>query len=272
VCGLVLVDRIHHVSVRFPAPGVGKTYVLAVSDHRAQGPPQADAVLIMHEFGFRNTVLSAPQDLMVSATPGRPEPLARTLQQGPQALIDGLCNTLGVAASRVVIVSSSGLSSIVDGLGGVDIDLPYPVRDPASGLSLTQTGTVHVDGAQALALVRAGQPQLLVHGRWVAVPSAAALPSDWAAEIFNSLADAAKDHIRDPWSLPRLAWIATSSLTVSQNIGVFDLVKLARLHGEAAPLPAHDLPGSTAVQADDSTRSALAAAGYGGSCAASRPR
>jgi hypothetical protein len=284
---LILVNRIHPISVHFPAPGVGTTYVIALSDHAPDPPPDgtatrgtvdeapgpwAGAVLIIHKFEARSGVLSVPPDLLVSPTLGSSEFLARTLQQGPQALVDGLCNTLGVATSRLIIVSSAGFSSIVDSLGGVDIDLPYPLRDPPSGLNLTQTGIVHFNGAQAVALVVPRQPQMLVDGRWVAVPDAVAQQSDWAAKIFNSLADAAKSHIRDPWAMQHLAWTATGSLTVSQNIGVFDLVDFARLHGEAAPLPTRDIQSSSAVQADDSTRAALAAAGYGGSCSPNRSR
>jgi hypothetical protein len=287
VYALILVARIHHMRVSFPAPGVGTTYVIAVSGpvphtpgggastpktvDEVRGQP-AGAVLIIHEFEFRSGVLSVPMDLLVSPTLGSSERLAWTLQQGPQALVDGLCNTLGVAATRLVITSASGLSSIIDTLGGVNIDLPYPMRDPPSGLNLTHSGTVHLDGAQALALVLPRQPQALVNGKWVAAPNGAAQQADWAAEIFNSLADAAKSHLRDPWAMQRLAWTATGSLTVSHNTGVFDLIGLARLHGEAAPLPARDIPHNPSVQADDSTRAALAAAGYGGSCAPNRPR
>jgi hypothetical protein len=287
VLGLILIARIHHLRVRFPAPGVGTTYVIAVSGRVPDISPaststlgpvgeasgqQAGAVLIIHAWGSGSSVLSVPVDLLVSPTLGSSESLASTLQQGPQALVDGLCNTLGVAASRLVITNSSGLSSIVDTLGGVNTDLPYRLRDRPWGLDLTHTGTVHLDGAQALALVFPRQPQMLVNGKWVAVPNGAAQQADWAAEIFNSLADAAKNHLRDPWAMPHLAWTATGSLAVSQNTGVSDLIALARLHGEAAPLPALDIPDNPLAQADASTRAALAAARYGGSCTPNRPR
>jgi LCP family protein required for cell wall assembly len=285
--GVILVARIHHIGVRFPAPGVGTTYVIAVSSSVPDTPPAGTdtlgvtderlgkrvvAVLIIHELESRNTVLSVPVDLLVSPTFGSSEGLTQTLRSGPQALVDGLCNTLGVAASRLVIGSSSGFSSIVDTLGGVNIDLPHPLRDPSSGLNLMQTGTVHLNGAQALGLLLLRQPQTLINGKWVAVPDGAAQRTDWAAGIFNSLADAAKSHIHNLWAMQRLAWTATASLTVSRNTGVFDLFDLARLHGEAVPLPTRDIPRSRAVQADGSTRTALAAAGYGGSCTPTRPR
>jgi hypothetical protein len=285
VYGLILVARMHHLRIRFPASGVGTTYVLAVSGNVPYTPPagstlgtvdeapgqRAGAVLIIHEFESRSSVLSVPVDLLVSPSPGSSQWLALTLQQGPQALVDGLCTTLGVAASRLGIISSSGFSSIVDTLGGVNIDLPYPLRDRPAGLNLTHTGTVHLDGAQALALVLPRQPQTLVNGMWAGVPNGAAQQADWVAEIFNSLADAAKSHLRDPWAMQRLARTATGSLTVSQNTGVFDLVDLVRLHGEATPLSAGDIAHGPALQADESTRAALAAAGYGGSCTPKPP-
>jgi hypothetical protein len=177
-----------------------------------------------------------------------------------------------VAVSRLVITNASKLSSIVDTLGGVDVDLPYPLRDRPSGLNLTHSGTVHLDGAQAVGLVLPRQPQTFVNGKWVAVPSGTPQRAEWAAEIFNSLADAAKGHLRDPWTMQRLAWTATGSLTVSQNTGVFDLLDLARLHGEAVPLPARNSPQQPAMQEDASTRAALAAAGYAGGCKPDRPR
>jgi hypothetical protein len=72
--------------------------------------------------------------------------------------------------------------------------------------------------------------------------------------------------------MQRLAWTATGSLTVSQNTGVFDLLDLARVHGEVVPLPARESPHQPAMQDDASTRAALAAAGYGGGCTPNRPR
>jgi LCP family protein required for cell wall assembly len=285
--GLILVARIHHTRVRFPTPGVGATFLIAVSGSVPDTPPigtttlrtvdeapgpQAAAILIIHEFESRSSVLSVPPDLLVSPTPGSSERLGLTLQQGPQALVDGLCNTLGVAVSRLVITNASKLSSIVDTLGGVDVDLPYPLRDRPSGLNLMQSGTVHLDGAQAMGLVLPREPQTFVNGKWIAVPSGTPERAEWAAEIFNSLADVAKSHLRDPWTIQRLAWTATGSLTVSQNTGVFDLLDLARLHGEAVPLPARDSSHQLASQADASTRAALAAAGYAGNCTPNRHR
>jgi LCP family protein required for cell wall assembly len=274
--GLLLVARIHHVKISFPAPGVGTTYVIAGSDQVPASTTalgrRADAVLIIHEFGFRTTVLAVPRNLLVSPAGGTSEPLALTLQQGPQALVDGLCHTLGVAATRLVLVNFSGFSSIVNSLGGVDVTMPYPVRDPATALQVTQTGTAHLDGAQAVALIRADQPQWLVHGRWVAVPSSSLLVTGWTAQIMNSLVDSAKDHLSDPWAMQRLVWTATGSLTVSQNTGVFDLIDTAHRHGEAAALPTGDVGGSQTSRVDASTRSALAAAGYRGTCTSSKPR
>jgi hypothetical protein len=55
-------------------------------------------------------------------------------------------------------------------------------------------------------------------------------------------------------------------------MGVSDLIELVRLHGEAVPLPAQDIPHNPSVQADDSTRAALVAAGYGGHCTPNQRR
>ena len=45
-------------------------------------------------------------------------------------------------------------AGLVDAVGGVNIDFPYPAFDKQSGLDVKQTGSVKLNGQQALAYVR----------------------------------------------------------------------------------------------------------------------
>ena len=59
-----------------------------------------DVVLVVHRAAGRTSVLSIPRDLLVSPVAGKIERLTLTLQDGPQSLVDGLCNSLGIAGDH----------------------------------------------------------------------------------------------------------------------------------------------------------------------------
>jgi LCP family protein required for cell wall assembly len=62
----------------------------------------------------------------------------------------------GVSIDHVVIVDFAGFVDIIDGLGGVTMELDEPIQDPGSHLDLP-AGCVELDGVDALAFARARQ-------------------------------------------------------------------------------------------------------------------
>ena len=63
-------------------------------------------------------------------------------------------------------------ATIIDSLGGVEVDIPEPVRDAYTGLNLASAGRHRLSGIDALALVRSRHPEILRDGSWVAMSQA----------------------------------------------------------------------------------------------------
>lgn len=100
-------------------------------------------------------VLSIPRDLWVSV-PGVGEQRINTAYffaeanqsgSGPQAAMQTIRDNFGVPVHYYAVIHMLGLISVVDAVGGVDIQLSSPL----GGLS---AGTHHLDGSEALAFVR----------------------------------------------------------------------------------------------------------------------
>ncbi|MGY1660439.1 LCP family protein [Geodermatophilus sp. SYSU D00705] len=268
----LLVTRIDRVAVD-THPGDEPTWVLLGLDDRSALPEgastaefgtaddvpgsRADVVLVVH----RGEVLSVPRDLVV---PGgdRPRRLALTWLQGPQSTVDALCD-LGIPTDHLVTVDLAGFAAVVDAVGGLRLDVPQPVRDPAAGLLVPEAGPQHVDGRTALALVRSRHPEHLVDGRW----QPAAVDPDGrasaAATVLTALVGAVRGAGLEPWRLQRVGWAATGALTVDAGTSATDLTSLATVDpGEVEVLPARAPdPGLPLRFATAGTGAALAAAG-----------
>ena len=234
-----LTGRMDRIAVQFPqAPG--ETWVLIGEDSRAALPPgapvaafgsadqvpgsRADVVLVVHTTGERTTVLSVPRDVVVpdADTPGR---LALSWLDGPQSTVDALCR-LGIAADHLVAIDLAGFAAVVDAVGGVDVDVPAPVRDPAAGLELRSTGVQRLDGTTALALVRSRHPEEWVDGGWTPAPEDADGRAAAAAGVFRALGKQARGALWRPWRLQYLTSAASEALTVDEGTSSLELLDL----------------------------------------------
>jgi LCP family protein required for cell wall assembly len=276
----VLAGRIDRVAVQFPE-GPGDTWVLIGEDSRAVLPPgasvaafgseeqvpgsRADVVLVVHTVGERTAVLSVPRDVFLpnADMPGR---LALSWRDGPQSMVDALCG-LGIAADHLVAVDMAGFAAVVDAVGGVDVDLPAPVRDPAAGLELRSAGLQHLDGATALALVRSRHPEEWTDGGWTPAPVDPDGRAAAAAAVLRALGEEARNALWRPGRLRSLAAAGSEALTVDDGTSTVELLHLLRIDLDApAVLPVSDpLGGSVTRFADDRTVHALEEAGL--SCA-----
>ena len=142
------------------------------------------------------TAFSVPRDVVVSTADG-PGRLALSWRGGPQQTVDALCG-LGIPADHLVAVDLAGFQDVVDAAGGLDVEVPVPVRDPAAGLLLTRSGRQHVDGATALALVRSRHPEHLAGGTWVP----AVVDPDGRADAAGSVLRALIRQVARPGATP----------------------------------------------------------------------
>ena len=135
------------------------------------GGQRADVIMLIqiHPEDGRTQILSIPRDLWVSI-PGHGENrinAAYGLGEAP-LMVRTVKEVTGLPIHHYVEVDFVGFKAIVDELGGVVIDFPYPARDNKSGLSVS-AGRQTLNGAQALAYARSRSYQELRNGRWVSV-------------------------------------------------------------------------------------------------------
>jgi LCP family protein required for cell wall assembly len=114
-------------------------------------------------------ILSLPRDLLVEIPgEGTDRINAAYAAGGAPLMVRTVKQVTGLPVHHYVEVDFVGFQSLVDDIGGVYLDFPYPARDSKSGLSV-DAGYQLLDGSQALAYARSRQYQELRNGEWVAV-------------------------------------------------------------------------------------------------------
>jgi LCP family protein required for cell wall assembly len=114
-------------------------------------------------------ILSLPRDLLVEI-PGRGTDRINSAYAagGAPLMVRTVKQVTGLPIHHYVEVDFVGFQSLVDELGGVYLDFPYPARDANSGLSV-DAGYQLLDGSQALAYARSRHYQEQRDGQWVSV-------------------------------------------------------------------------------------------------------
>ena len=152
--------------------------LLIGSDERAGlGGSRGDAlhVIGLNAGAAKATILDIPRDTWVNI-PGRSSGrINEGYHDGNAELEAETVRRLTGAPIRYVITTTfAGFKAMVDGIGGVNVDVPYLMSDPNSGAAFNP-GMQHMGGEQALAFSRdrhipdgdlmrtAHQGQLIVH-------------------------------------------------------------------------------------------------------------
>jgi LCP family protein required for cell wall assembly len=245
VDAVVVTRRVPTVAVAAPGSDDGTTYLLAASDSRDRltaedrdryadrhqpAGERADLVLLLRKDAQgRATLYSLPRDLYVGKRRGSPHRLGLSLQGGAQALVDSLCQDLGIGVDHVAVVDMEALVRLVDVTGGVTVRVDRPIRDVRAQLDLGTAGVHHLDGRGALAWVRSRSPQVLVDGRWVADAAADPTRTTHAREVLSQVAS----RLDDPLTVQRAAWEVGPSLRRDDDLGARGMVVLGRAMQDA---------------------------------------
>ncbi|MQA36182.1 LCP family protein [Modestobacter roseus] len=276
----VLASRLDHVDVDLtggPGDADGRTWVLVGLDSRAELPAgadvaqfgtaedvpgaRADVIVVVHQTDAGTTALSVPRDVVVrhDRRSGR---LALAWRHAPDQLVDGLCQ-LGIPTDHLVTVDLAGFAAVVDAAGGLDVDVPEPVRDQPAGLEIDSAGVHHVDGATALALVRSRHPEHLVDGSWRPAPVDPDGRASAAGTVLAALLDQVQSTVLRPWRLQSVAWAGTGAVAVDPHTSATELAGLAQADlGRLDVLPVGEPSGGgLARRATAATAKAVTAAG-----------
>ena len=210
------------------------------------GGHRADVIMIAGYDGQRVRLLSLPRDLQVGIQ-GRVRKLNAAYSidgPNPQLLFETVVNETGIDIDYYIELDFAGFAGIVDGLGGVELNFPYPARDVKSHLNV-DAGVQLVDGRTALAYARSRQYQENRDGTWVSVDA-----SDLGrigrqqSLIFAMLAAAKRLSVFDMFSVSRVLRAVGQHLRVDSRLSdrqlvefVLDARKLDREDIEILSLP-----------------------------------
>jgi LCP family protein required for cell wall assembly len=117
---------------------------------------RSDTILLLHvpANGIRPTLVSLPRDSYVPIPGhGYNKLNAAYAFGGPKLLVQTVQNATGLPIDHYMGIGFGGLVSVVNDVGGVQMCLKAPMKDPKAGLNL-KAGCQTLNGDQALGFVR----------------------------------------------------------------------------------------------------------------------
>lgn len=151
----------------------------------------SDVVMILHLNPATHAVsiISIPRDLFIpnSRKTGAYK-IDAALAQGPSQLVAAIEEDFAIPIQHYVELNFDTFASVVTALGGITMEFPVPIFDRYSGLRVFTTGCHHLDGKEALQVVRARHLQ---HKEQGTTPTT---PSTWPQEGQSDLARIRRDH------------------------------------------------------------------------------
>jgi len=225
--------QIHRVQVAALQPAAsGPFNVLLVGVDSQDGGHRADTMIVarIDPSTGRAALLSIPYDYFAPiAGTGQSNKISDALDGGPSRMVATVEQDLGIPISHFVEVSFQGVVKIVDALGGVRMDFPYPSRDTMSGLFIPHAGCVTLNGTQALALVRSRFFSYEKDGTWYYDPTGAFGRIRRQQAFLRAVVRRAEHSLlSDPLRLNAFIGAAVHDLTVDQGLGMGAIIQLAQ--------------------------------------------
>jgi LCP family protein required for cell wall assembly len=118
----------------------------------------SDVIMILHVDPphHRLAILSIPRDLFIpNARSTGANKIDAGLFQGISQVVAAVEEDFGIPIQHAVSLNFDQFANIVDALGGINMSFPESVFDAESGLNVQAASCVHLDGTQALQVVRA---------------------------------------------------------------------------------------------------------------------
>ncbi|WP_327143033.1 LCP family protein [Nocardia sp. NBC_01327] len=216
------------------------------------GSARTDTILLMHmPKSGRPTLVSLPRDSYVSIPGhGKDKLNASFAFGGAQLLVQTVEGATGVHIDHYAEVGFGGFASIVDAVGGIDMCLDQPMKDPLAGVDLP-AGCQKLNGSEALGFVRSRATALSDLNRMLN-----------QRKFLNALLKkaASPTTLINPFRVWPLLQGTTKSLQVDKGTHVWDLALLGKaLAGDpiATTVPVggfEDVDGSGNVLLWDKTR------------------
>jgi LCP family protein required for cell wall assembly len=221
-----------------------------LDDLRTSARPEgerADVIILLqvHPDDGTAQMLSIPRDLWVDIPGhGSNKINAAFAFGGAPLMVETVTRETGIPINHYMQVDFVGFQAIVDELGGVPINFPFPARDTKSGLRV-EAGSQTLNGSEALAFARSRTYQELQNGSWVSVDANDIGRTRRQQQLIFSIIRT----VARPSSIPELGNIVESfaqHLTIDSRLAEGSMIELGwRLRGvrpdniAAATLPTY---------------------------------
>jgi LCP family protein required for cell wall assembly len=180
-------------------------------------------------------MLSIPRDIYVPIPgTGGSNRTNAAFNSGANLLVQTIQQDFGIPINHVVVANFPGFEGMVNALGGISLDFPYPVRDPDSGLDVTTVGCQTINGTTALALVRSRHLYYFKDGAWSYDGM-----SDWSRiqrqqAFFHSLLNKATGEFPNVVSMISFVQATASDLEVDSAFSAREMISLGLQFRDAA--------------------------------------
>lgn len=206
------------------------------------GGARADVIILAQVVDGRRQLLSIPRDLRVEI-PGQGVNKVNAAYAfgGPDLLVETVAIATGIRPNHYLEVEFGGFAGIVDALGGIELDFPFPARDAKSGLNVEAAGTQTVDGATALAYARSRSYEEFQDGVWVAQPGGDIARAARQREVLTEI----MGKVSSPSGLIRSPLVVSavgSHLTADSDLSLFTLAQTGWAMRSAAETDSVTLP------------------------------
>jgi len=179
--------------------------------------------------------------------------IANALYQGPSQLVAAIEEDFGIPIQHYVELNFDTFANVVNAVGGITMEFPEPVFDAFSGLNVEVAGCHHLNGVEALQVVRARHLQYKTPSLPATTPR-----TTWPQEAQSDLGRIRRDHeflrvlaskvakrgLANPIADESLVASVVSDLTVDSGFSATDMVHmlLTYRHVNINSAPQRQLP------------------------------
>jgi LCP family protein required for cell wall assembly len=144
-----------------PVGGSGPIFILAIGSDARPGTPvtrgHSDVLQLIGVNAAKHaaSVLGFNRDYEVPIPGIGVDKINEAMSSGgPDLAVQTVEALSGIHIDYYLITSFGGVKAMIDKVGGLTVDVPYPIYDPHSGAAI-DPGFQHLDGTQTLAMARA---------------------------------------------------------------------------------------------------------------------
>ncbi len=226
------------------------------------GGQRSDTIKIVRVDPVAGTarMLSIPRDTFVHITglaAGSPiaidNKINAAFDNGPNSLVSTIEDTFGIPIQHFVTVDFGDEVNLVNAVGGIRLDFPYPARDNDngnnnSGLTIPTAGCQTLNGSMALALSRSRFYQYYTAGSWHSDPTSDIGRIERQNIVIQAVIDKARTLV-NPLSLNTLLSTMVQDITVDRGLSFSMLLSLAEQYHafSGSSLASYTLPTTPQV-------------------------